>query len=211
MNKSDYYNIYNIIRTQLIETFKSSELEDYKELLKNKVLNFYNKYNNSEDLNILKKYYHFQTSNQLYINSKNDITFLHIISGTYGYENIFICIKFDEIIKVISIDHFKNELMKDIEINALIDIMFSLNCDLNSDIEKLLHEYNLRLNSCKNIKELLKEFPDMEKFNIIEKMNNIKQNTVCMDNNEVNYNEIIKDFTTKYFKKEKKNKKGKTK
>jgi hypothetical protein len=199
MNLNHHINhiIVQKIRLELVKHFQSDELDELKEQFKKEFTKINNTLINEKDLEILEKYKCFEYTDILKI-FKHDI-YINYFSGIYDFDKIH----FDPKIKIIKSDQIRKQLLNNPKIKKLANEIYLVACNIQSDIQKLVKEYYLRIESCKTIEQLLEKFPDMKEFNLLkeikeeyEKFYDKKEKIKTIEDNK----KIINKFYTTYFK-----------
>jgi hypothetical protein len=199
MNLNHHINhiIVQKIRLELVKHFQSDELDELKEQFKKEFIKINNILINEKDLKILEKYKCFEYLETLKISKYN--IYINYFSGIYDFDKIH----FDPKIKIIKSDQIRKQLLTNPEIKKLANEIYLVACNIQSDIEKLVKEYYLRIESCKTVEQLLEKFPDMKEFNLLkeikeeyEKFYDKKEKIKTIEDNK----KIINKFYTTYFK-----------
>jgi hypothetical protein len=204
MNLNHHINhiIVQKIRLELVKHFQSDELDELKEQFKKEFIKINNTLINEKDLKILEKYKCFEYLEILKISKYN--IYLNYFSGIYDFDKIH----FDPKIKIIKSDQIRKQLLTNPKIKKLANEIYLVACNIQSDIEKLVKEYYLRIESCKTVEQLLEKFPDMKEFNLLKeikeeykKFYDKKEKIKTFRDNK----KIISEFYKTYFKQGEKN------
>lgn len=204
MNLNHHINhiIVQKIRLELVKHFQSDELDELKEQFKKEFIKINNILINEKDLKILEKYKCFEYLETLKISKYN--IYINYFSGIYDFDKIH----FDPKIKIIKSDQIRKQLLTNPEIKKLANEIYLVACNIQSDIEKLVKEYYLRIESCKTVEQLLEKFPDMKEFNLLKEIKEKYEKYYGSEAKIKTFRDnkkIISEFYKTYFKQGEKN------